>query len=755
MASRRWISAAFLAASSAVLPGSIARSQVATPPAVTPTNSPAASDAPADPDALVDRNLAALNDHLIEPSPPNLHDEAAIEQQREEAARRLLSRPSAHTTQLLQAALKKSVSRLAVVRAIANDPQPDASFIVELLPLLGGERAVNDEAARALARFGDNAPVRGRLTAFALDANQPASLRIGVIRALGEVVKPDVVDALIALLTDPKQGLAVQNAAADALARLTGDSTNGRDGALWKAWQARHVNMKEIDWWEEMLAARDNRRTQEERGQAEFINELKRISDEQYERADLNGKHAMMMRLLNSAEPHVRDMGVQKVADAQVNAIGLPPAALPRLEDMIGDSDADVRLHVASVIDHQNDTHALDAILTQLPQEPNVDVKIALIDALITMNRLRAIKELRLLLLDASIRVATKAAEALKALAPTLRVQDPAQAHKVAGDLWQVGGQRAAEAGGEAFRAATIEAVGALHDRGQTLNLLDLLDSKKNPPRIRSAALHALGDIGEHTTAFQIAHSLDTDPVAAVRIDAIGAYGKTNKFEDAADELYRVMSPNNESDPAVRERAWVEFQSLLPSATQFDVLDRWATVFQNDPVRRLAVLTQLNLKYRKELRWEDLALSRQNTGETYMQAPLSDPARAALEFEAALDYWQKQGVANPVTVQLVQQFFAALFAARQYDKAAALAGKQITRDRTQQGSIGGMLKDEVNRLFDEGVRDNDPQKLKDGKSLIDAALKMQPPLDERFLSDLRQYQKDIEARLKTLPGQKP
>lgn len=148
-----------------------------------------------------------------------------------------------------------------------------------------------------------------------------------------------------------------------------------------------------------------------------------------------------------------------------------------------------------------------------------------------------------------------------------------------------------------------------------------------------------MGDIGDRDTAFQIAQWLQSEPVPAARIEALQALGGASTFENAADTLYRFMSPSIEPDKSVREQAWMQFQRVLPYATNLVVLSRWASDFADDPSKRLLVLLVLNEKLQQNAALEDLAASRQNTGEIYLK--LGDPAKAAIQFGQVLDYWQK------------------------------------------------------------------------------------------------------------------
>lgn len=737
------IRAAIVAASLAALGAPPIRAQSVSPatPAANSGNGPALS-----PQALVDRDLAALNSQLLRPaSAPPRADEIPAAQLREEAARRLLSRPSPTAVNYLLDALQSPAVahdvKIAVCRAIADAPQPDPLLATALAPLLGGERALSDAAARALARFGSMPLARSRLTAFAQNQAAPSAMRIAAIRAMGSIVSRDVADALVALANDPREPNAIRFAAAEALGDLTGQGASRGGGDYWKQWQQASAGKSDLAWRADVLAGREAALARDTHAQSDFANELKQILDEQYQQGTRQAKFAIVMRLLNSPDAQARAMGVQRVIDEHDLTHPFPPEAQPRLRGLIGDSDWAVRYIAAQAIRDLNDAEALAPILTQLPQETNAEVKVALVNALVPMNNVSAAPALRALLSDSSLRVADEAAITLRKLAPLLQQQDPAAARALAAEAWKVGNDRRLEPGGTEFFADAVELIGALHAREMTHPILNLL-SVNNDARLRTAALRALGDIGDHQTSNPIARWLYTEPSAALRIEAIRALGATSNFGEAADTLFAFTSPNNEPDPAVRERAWKEFESLLPSASSAQLLNRWQAQpeLQNDPARRLPVLLAYNDKLTAEAKWEDLAASRQNTGETYLK--LGDPARAATQFAQALDYWQKLNVQNQVTERLVQQLLQSLLAAREYAQVAEVAGEQIGRNRAMQTQVGPLIRDAASTLAEA----RDPAKQRDALDLIDKALKIHPPLDDRYQNDLR----DIQSRLK--PG---
>ncbi|HZL36712.1 MAG TPA: HEAT repeat domain-containing protein [Tepidisphaeraceae bacterium] len=757
MAGKRWIRAGLLTACVAALPVRAAPAQL--------TGQPAGPSAPISIPSLVQGDINHLKNELIGRAPATRPgEEGSIQQRRDEAACRLMSRasPEAHAVLLnvLQDPAASHEAKLAVARAIADDPNPDARFVASLMGLLGNDRALCDAAARALSRFGSDARARARLISFARDADNPAAMRSAVIRAMGNVVSRDVADALLTILGDTNQLTAIQTAAGDALLQMTGLTNNGHDPARWRAWQQANSSKPEVEWRADVLTTRDEYLSRLGRDQAAFNVELRATVNEFYDKADQKTKSDLVLRFLSSAEPHMRQMGVGLVVDAHNNATAYPPEAPARLRELVGDSDADVRLAVARAIKALNDTGALDGVLAQLAQEPSAAVRAALIDALKPMGKVQAAPELQGLLHDPSMTVATQAAQALRTLAPAI-AKDSTLALNVANELWQVGNERAGEQGGENFRAATIEAVGPLHDVELAVPLTQLLNPNESDP-IRSAALRALGEIGEPRAGAAIAQWLNRETSPKVLIDGLDALSATRSFEDAAPTLYKYMSPQVEPDKAVRERAWLDYESKLPSARNVEVLTQEADRFQNDPAKKLIVLRALDDRLAKDAiddtlspavrndRLQSLASFQQTTGQLEME--LGNPTSAANYFRDALNYWQERRTANQTTVTLVRQLLQAFFASRQYNQATQFAAKQIAADRAQQTEMGpAILHDGVEPLMNQGVQTRNPQKLRDAQSLIDSALAMDPPLDMKYQDDLRSYRQDIDKALASMP----
>ncbi len=260
------------------------------------------------------------------------------------------------------------------------------------------------------------------------------------------------------------------------------------------------------------------------------------------------------MRYLNSPEADVRLIGTRIVRDGFLNTGSVPQQAPDRLKELVGDSDRRVRLEVARTLKTINYQGAQDAMLTQLSQEQDPDVKTALIGAVAQMGGMKSVPLLRRLLHDPSLRVAAAAADSIRALGPAIFKADPKLAADLAQELWKLFQQHGQEAGAGEFLVSCLSAIGPLRNTGLVIPLMKLLDNAQSE-RIRGAALRALGEIGDPHATDTIILWLGQEPSFNVRIDAIDALGKTGSFTDDADTLYGYFGPRSQEPSAdVRQR---------------------------------------------------------------------------------------------------------------------------------------------------------------------------------------------------------
>lgn len=706
----RWLTAALLAAPAAPFASSIARA--ADPSPSNPGTSPSPSGDPASLD--VQRLVSDLQNPMMA--------------RRDEAARRLLARPSAQSRQALVDALQNSGNpnaQTAVARALAAALNPDRAFIPVLVSALGPNRAVTDAAAQALANFPDAPNVFPALRAAAENAALPEPSRTAVVRAMGLLVDKAAADYLVGLVN--ARGGPMQAAAADALQEISGAPAGiGPDRQYWQRWWNAHANQNEAQWRADLLADRVRQFNRLRQRHAQLSDDLRGLLSEQFASLpDERRKTDALLGYLNSRDPVIRSIGPAIVRDFYSNR-ALPDSARERLRDMVGDSDENVRRSVVNAIFVINDREAAPALMTQLPQEPLPDLRQALARTLGRTSDLRAVPLLLNMLKRTEVDDAVAAAQALAEMGDSLRTNNADLARQAADALRQIIDARRND---PALRAACLSALGKLHDP-DAMNIFLRLLKPAEDPLVRRAALQGLGALGDPTTAGAIASSLiDSDP--AIRLEAAQALANIATFAEA-EQLFRGLDPQQEPDVRVRAALWEDLNRLLHTGT-VQQLNTWPDRFKGDPAKRLEALYALRDALTKERSLEQLAFVQQNIAEALMglQPPRTD--EAAENIQKALNYWRGEGRnrdGSEATLDgLVGQMLNIQFAARKYTEATAFAATQIQLNPQYQVTVGSRVKQEADQLVARG-------RGADAQQLIDAALKMSPALDSKYQRDL-------------------
>jgi HEAT repeat protein len=717
----------------------------------TPTSAAADNASNLSPEQLADQIENDLRGKLTSPR--------STAADRDEAAKRLLAYQTSSAKDVLLNALKAPGTaahdqRLAVAKAIADAPASDTRFVSVLESMLAPDRPPTEPAAAAaaLVRFSD-ADVQKRLLDFAGDARQPAASREAAVRALGNLalLTRDIADRLVFLASDGAQPQAIRDGAMDALADCTG-LPYGHDPARWRQW----INAAPKDdtaWTAQVAAGHAAHEQQLVREKDAYAKALEGIINDQMQqmlRANRNPERGqLMLRMLTDADPHARVLGISYCTNAFARGQFFPrPDADDRIQDLLGDSNTDVRLAAARAIQELNLVKALDLILAQLVHEPNADVRETMAGALGRIKSLRAVPTLQRLLNDPSMRVKVAAANSLGELAAQIRASNPQQADQVGDELWNAQYRAGRDRESIAFRAACIETIGKLSATKPVQSILRIGEQPQEPLDLRLAAFHALGATHDRRVSPAIARALVNENTnnKEVRLAEIQALADTGKFEEDASFLHELILPT-EPDAAVRNAAWEAFKKLLPTATDMPTLKEWSDRLKADPLRQLTVLDTLTQKLKDANNMEGWAMEEQNRGEVLL-LKLNHPDQAATAFEAALDYWTKAKAQNVQVIRLVRQLMDALLKSRNYEKACAFAAEQIRSNPGRTRDVGPMIRECVERLVAEGNAGGDQRKLRDAVQLIDLAEAIDPPLEKAVLSDLAQLKLDAERATK-------
>lgn len=670
-----------------------------------------------------------------------LNDPQARQEQREEAARRLVARRTPQARQILSDALTalNPGGQLAVARALAEDPQPDPTLINPLFAALGGNRQITEAASRALANYKSNPEVLTRLIAI-VQRRPPAPelVRREVIRAMGSFLDKRTAEVLTGLLSNPDESLTIHSAAADALADLTGITEYGQDPQQWADWWAKNARKSNAEFLLDILPRRSARHDQLRQRYADLVSELQNLLNGQYQTAPPAQRPDILMRYLKSADPEVRAIGARIIRDDALDNKTIPAPARDQLRMMIGDSSPKVRVAVADALTKINDAASLELLLAQLAQETDAQVKAALALAVAPINDLRAVPALLGLLGDSAYVVVRASAQAIEQLGPKIREEDSALARRTADALRTALENHGGGPGGAELRQTLVDAMIPLRQESLLPVLRSLLDERRGEgPEVRRLAIKAIGEIGNPQSAGVIVAALD-DRDARVRLEAVIALGNIRTAAEYAQTLLRRLDPSEEPDPSIREKTWLVFQSVLPEFSK-EQLASFAEQFKDDPNRQIIVLKELAQQLLKLKMEDELATVRQNIGIALMQ--LGNYKEAAEYFRLALEYKKTQPTVPGVVIAgLVEDRIKALLLAEQYPEAIDFAGQSVRENPNNQRPIGSAIRQEVERLARLDRFDN-------ALSLIEESRKMTPPLAEQYRQQLADIETDIRRQL--------
>lgn len=643
---------------------------------------------------------------------------------RDESAKRLLSRGNAAADDILESVLKDPANRdgqVAVAHAIASANNPPARFIEPLGMLLTtfpNTQEATEASAQALARYTSDDRARNILTNFVIQPNAklPPSQRAAAVRALGRMVEKGVAQTLIDLMRTEQDDV-VRNAAFDALGDMTGLSY-GRDAQQWNQWWVANRNASPLDWTTSLLI-KNNLQASELKTRIESAQDtLTQFITIIYGKTPEKDRAAFLTEHLKSASEDVRLAATRFIYDqARASPTSIPESLKQTLRGMIGDSSTQVRMQVARTLTAVNDPGAVQALLTQLAQEKDPDVKAVILTALGPTNDLAAVNAILASLDDASYEVSIEAARALKDMAA--RIRDPNTPAGTASKVAQALKDRLSQATqvgrpADSLRAAIVDSMAAVADPSFRQLFVTLTNSDSR--LVRSSAYKGLGNIADPGTINQIAAGLQ-DIDGPVRLEAVNAL-RMGPFEDVLPILESELDPSREKDSSVRDKAWDVLAKLFPkaSASSLNRLAEWTgRLGQFD--HRAAALTAEIEKLDAANQQQAAATARENLGVTLLKK-LNRPDEAALVLRKELDYWDSVVVAQATKEPVRQLYLESLLKAKKFADAIQFACGIIQENQANETAMWGKVREQLDEY----------QKQRDWDSalaLINEALKVQ------------------------------
>ncbi len=677
-----------------------------------------------------------------------LNDPNARQEDRDEAARRLMSRQTPEARRIVADTLVtlNPGGQLAAVRALADDPNPDPLIVDSLFAALGTNRQLNEAASRALANYKTDPQVVSRLLDYVQRRPPAETTRLPVIRAIGSIPEKRCAQFLLGILQAQDESPAARTAAAAALAELTGIYDSGQDVQRWQQWWEENAAKSDADFRSDLIPRRAGRYDALRQQYSQLSGELLNLLKEQYRAAAAPQRTELLLRFLRSAEPQVRAIAAEIILEEALDNKPPAPVVLEQLRDLVGDSSPPVRTAAADALGTINDSAAFEPLLAQLEQEPDPLVRAALARALGPMNDLRAVPALVLMLSDPSYDAAMAAASGLRKLGPLLQEKDPNLARQTALALRDAMEKRTGTPQTTDLRRSLVDAMVPLRQEELEPLFRGMLDERRGETaEVRQLAVRGIGEIARRESAGVLVAALG-DRSAPIRLEAATAMAKNPALPENAEALRARIDPQQEADEAVREAAWIALQTAFPSLPRAQ-LRVWADRFKDvDPQRRLVALKALAQVENKEQAEDGLATTRIDIAGELMK--LKEYKEAAEYFGKALDYKKTQQVPGGVLEFLRRQRMIALLRSKDYAAAVAFAEQTIREDAGAVQLMGGLIRAQVETLQKEAD-------FQGALDLIAAANRMNPPLSQKYLEELAGIERDLQQRRNQQNGAQP
>jgi HEAT repeat protein len=531
--------------------------------------------------------------------------------------------------------------------------------------------------------------------------------KVGVITSLGARRDPQAVPLVAPLLDD--SDVDVARAAAGTLGRIaTGPAVTALMGARDKRQDPQHAVA------EALLAAGQYLVEEGNRGEATKTYEAL-LAPDQPEHVRLGAFRGIayaqpdraperVIDALKGDDPLMRDMAAQLVAEVPGDG------ATARYAKALADLPAETQVVLLRGLRDRGDAAARPAVLAAL-NDANVPVKLAAINALVTLGSPEDVKTLAALMQAPDEAVAGAARDALANMqakgtdAAVVAAIDAAQAQSRADLLRLLAGRGADVAIPTALKnlkaehqpvsGAAIEILGRLGGPEEAVAVLEVIETTSREADINAARL-ALRSIaareGDAVLPALLAGfetgAKDTQVVVLRSLEEVGSTGALNlvlaQLENPAlqDEAVRALSnwPHVEAAPHVLELARSGDARLKDTALRSYV--RLAREEQSHEKKAEMLVTAMTLAERREEKW--IVLSAWSTVHT-PQA-----------LEVLLPYLDDSQVQNEAAVAIIA--VASEVGKRDPGKAAAIQALDVVSEKSDDEAIQARAQDAANRL---------------------------------------------------------
>ncbi len=523
-----------------------------------------------------------------------------------EAAELLLSRSYPQAAEALRKFLEDPANRMgqiAVAEAIASRGTGQQMFVEPLMAMLTGtEPTVRPAAARALAAYRTGG-VADKLLAIAQDEKADKTVRLVTISALQRVLDRQAVDVLIQLVDN--HDLAIRNAAAESLAKLTNIRDFAGDPKKWKKWWSQNKTKPASAWLADLAESLAREKTRLEDENTELKTRLAAAMMDYYAATPAAMQNKLLIGFLKDPLPDVRLVGV-RLTDRRVStSTELSEDILSQLCAMLADGDARIRRATALLEANLGDPNAADLLLGRLKVEEIPEVKQGLLTAVGQLKDPKVVgpvlKEVDSK--DAPVAAAAAAALARVALAAPLEGAIHDLAVKVLLARYADSSSSSVNGYGPALREALLTAMGTIADENFIPAMRSALADAA--ATVRLAGVKGLAQFRKPELTDAVA-GLAGDDDRGVRQAVLDALGLIAGARDLQTVLKRT-EPAVEPDATVREKAWTVAMAILAKAdaqTLAGVCDALAD--RQDAVSQRITLRQMlvaSLRASKNNQW--------------------------------------------------------------------------------------------------------------------------------------------------------
>lgn len=482
-----------------------------------------------------------------------------------EAAELLLSRSYPQAAEALGKFLEDPANRMgqiAVAEAIASRGTEQQMFVEPLMAMLtGAEPSVRPAAARALAAY-KTGGVADKLLAIARDEKADKTVRLVTISALQRVLDRQAVDVLIQLVDN--QDLAIRNAAAESLAKLTNIRDFAGDPKKWKKWWSQNKTKPASAWLADLAESLAREKTRLEDENTELKTRLATAMTDYYAATPAAMQDKLLIGFLKDPLPDVRLVGV-RLTDRRVSTSGeVPEEIRAQLCAMLADDDSRIRRSTALLEANLGDPNAADLLLGRLKVEEIPEVKQGLLTAVGQLKDPKVVgpvlKEVDSK--DAPVAAAAAAALARVALAAPLKGAIHDLTVKVLLARYADSSSSSVNGYAPALREALLTAMGTIADE----NFIPAMRSALADPAatVRLAGVKGLAQFRKPELTDAVA-GLAGDDDRGVRQAVLDALGLIAGARDLQTVLKRT-EPAVEPDATVREKAWTVAMAILAKA---------------------------------------------------------------------------------------------------------------------------------------------------------------------------------------------